>query len=287
MKIRKPISQIASTLQNSMQAIASRAEDLDSDKDGLKDWEEVLWKTDINKADTDADGYSDKQEVDEGYDPTDSSSNPSTGKKMENQEQFASLATSSAINLTQGLTKTIGFQIYKSGGKEMPDLSDPLKLMDSDTTQGLAEFVAGFNIRISEKELKVSSDNSKTAIQIYYNDINKILTVDVLTAQSRTDPDNIAVYIQNKDYTFVDKNIQALKEVISRMKSITIPSEFFTFHKRFIELLMAQERVFESIKEIERDPLKTILGMQEGEKINKEMDDLIAQFMNLYAKSNQ
>ncbi len=41
----------------------------DTDKDGLKDWEEVLWKTDPNNPDTDGDGTPDGEEVKEGRNP--------------------------------------------------------------------------------------------------------------------------------------------------------------------------------------------------------------------------
>ncbi|MCK5084218.1 MAG: hypothetical protein KAQ64_01005 [Candidatus Pacebacteria bacterium] len=42
----------------------------DTDDDGLNDFEEVKkWKTDPLKADTDGDGYLDGQEVEGGYDP--------------------------------------------------------------------------------------------------------------------------------------------------------------------------------------------------------------------------
>src|SRR5688572_24074343 len=39
------------------------AEEQDSDNDGLKDWEEILWQTDSNNKDTDSDGTSDGEEV--------------------------------------------------------------------------------------------------------------------------------------------------------------------------------------------------------------------------------
>ena len=37
--------------------------DIDTDNDGLKDWEERLWKTSINNPDTDGDGTNDGAEV--------------------------------------------------------------------------------------------------------------------------------------------------------------------------------------------------------------------------------
>ena len=42
----------------------------DTDGDGLKDWEEALWKTGVNNVDTDGDGTSDGDEVTVGRDPT-------------------------------------------------------------------------------------------------------------------------------------------------------------------------------------------------------------------------
>jgi len=42
----------------------------DTDKDGLKDWEEILWKTDAKNPDSDGDGTPDGAEVIEGRDPT-------------------------------------------------------------------------------------------------------------------------------------------------------------------------------------------------------------------------
>lgn len=43
--------------------------DTDTDKDGLKDFEEEYFGTDINNPDTDYDGYSDYKEIQNGYNP--------------------------------------------------------------------------------------------------------------------------------------------------------------------------------------------------------------------------
>src|SRR5690606_29956249 len=43
--------------------------ELDTDGDGLRDWEESLWGTDLNEPDTDRDGMGDGEEVESGRDP--------------------------------------------------------------------------------------------------------------------------------------------------------------------------------------------------------------------------
>ena len=42
---------------------------IDSDNDGLKDWEENLYKTDPWNPDTDGDGYLDGEEINSGHNP--------------------------------------------------------------------------------------------------------------------------------------------------------------------------------------------------------------------------
>src|SRR3989344_8258983 len=44
--------------------------DIDTDSDGLKDWEEALFKSDPNNKDTDGDGTEDDEEVKLGRNPT-------------------------------------------------------------------------------------------------------------------------------------------------------------------------------------------------------------------------
>jgi hypothetical protein len=49
---------------------------LDTDGDGMKDWEEALWKTDPKKTDTDGDGTSDNEEIILNRDPLKQNINP-------------------------------------------------------------------------------------------------------------------------------------------------------------------------------------------------------------------
>ncbi len=57
----KPLAQDASL--NKSDVVAPIAYDLDSDSDGLKDWEETLWGTDPKNPDTDGDGTEDGSAV--------------------------------------------------------------------------------------------------------------------------------------------------------------------------------------------------------------------------------
>ena len=52
-----------------LKPVIAEERDKDSDADGLKDWEEILWKTDPNNPDTDKDGATDGQEIEENRNP--------------------------------------------------------------------------------------------------------------------------------------------------------------------------------------------------------------------------
>jgi len=67
--------------------ILSYLEDLDTDKDGLPDIEEVKYGTSIYLVDSDSDGFSDKQEVEAGSSPTDSSSVPGSPETKKQPEE--------------------------------------------------------------------------------------------------------------------------------------------------------------------------------------------------------
>lgn len=69
----------------------------DQDDDGLKDWEEALWKTDPTKADTDGDGTPDGAEVEAGR-------NPLVALKTGPKGQDDKLSATAALNTA---TKTI------------------------------------------------------------------------------------------------------------------------------------------------------------------------------------
>ena len=67
----QPLIPILSTTNDAaVAAIQKSLAEKDSDKDGLKNWEEALWGTDPNNSDTDGDGTPDGEEVGLGRNPT-------------------------------------------------------------------------------------------------------------------------------------------------------------------------------------------------------------------------
>lgn len=268
----------------SVKSIFSKAEQKDSDSDGLLDWEEALWNTDINNPDTDRDSSSDKQEADNGYDPLDPLSNEKTGKKGEPRE-FIIPDISDSINFTKEMAKISGFQVFQAGteGSQL-DISDSLNFLDEDANKELAGYIAGFNPRVSERELKISSDNSREAVGKYIQEFIRAQLPIPHDDSGQTLGDILNEAAQTKDFKKLDEFINYFERTIGNLKNLVIPSDFLSVHKKKIELLMSTKRICESVKEIDKDPLKTIFGLQQYGKIEKESEDFLTGFSNLIQK---
>lgn len=272
-KFKKPSQK--DKLQNSLINIAKMADEIDSDKDGLKDWEEVLWKTDINKPDSDGDGYSDKQEIDTDYDPNDQFSNEKTGKK--NQIEFTERVSSDSENLTQDISKNIAYQIESSATNngDMPNFANPLSLIDQNTNKGMAEFMASLNVGISDKEFKTSSDNSPEAVQKY---ADSMMAVFPKSSFLNGLAEEFLKAVQYRDYKKIDEFVQGYVQITAGLKNIVVPSDFSRIHKRFIELFAAESKIFESVKNFETDPLKALIAIEQEEKNINELTKLFNDF---------
>lgn len=110
--------------EGTLVAISDLAEK-DTDSDGLPDWEEALWGTDPNNKDTDGNGISDKNEVDEKKASVEAASGVSgdTGDLTETEafsrELFASIAAlKESGNLNDQSIKDLASTISENAGEK-------------------------------------------------------------------------------------------------------------------------------------------------------------------------
>ncbi|MFC1756789.1 hypothetical protein ACFLZC_01355 [Patescibacteria group bacterium] len=253
---------------------------LDSDNDGLRNWEETLWNTDPNNPDTDKDGYKDGEETRLGYSPTDFASNVKTGKKdTKNTFLDSDIPQTEGGNLTQNLAEVMAWQIKDPSQLGDKDLSDPFTLLDSNTGSNLLQFIAEFNVEVPESTFKITYDNTYPSVQKYAEAIAQAIPTNPYPNIS--EDDILADAIQTRNFKKVDEYLNFYDVSIENMQKITIPTDFLEIHKREVELFIATKKVYESVKEINNDPLKTVLALQENQKIREEVVQLLKDFINL------
>lgn len=143
----------------------------DTDSDGLKDWEEELWKTDVFNADTDGDGTKDAEEIRGGRNPL--VKGPSDPLDAETIENKVNKVTESDLSETDKLSRML-FAAY-IGSKKTGDTSvEAFQEFLSDTLVDKSKDVPVR--RFTYDDLKVASSENRESIRRYGNIVAELLT---------------------------------------------------------------------------------------------------------------
>lgn len=141
---------------------------LDSDRDGLPDWEEALWNTDIYNADSDGDGLNDGEEVDIGRHPgvagpndqlEDLRSAPEVEREPLTNDTVFTKTKKASINLLADYLRTKQFGTFDDTSIESLAL-EFAKNVDPDPA-----------VEHYERELTVTDDESNNSLRLYGNAI--------------------------------------------------------------------------------------------------------------------
>ena len=192
--------------------------------------------------------------------------------------QFSS--QSSSANFTKVIASNMGLGVAQ-GKINKSDLKNPLAFTDTKTQKAMRDFLEGFNPQISERELKVSYDNSAEAVRKYAEQVSKAIPERPV---NKKESQIFIEAMQTSNFAVIDQYIEYFNQSIANMKKVAVPSDFLQIHKREIELFIASKQVYENIKEINNDPLKTVLALQENQRIKEEMMNLMQEFTDLAYK---
>ncbi len=138
--------------------------DKDTDNDGLKDWEEALWKTDPNNPDTDKDGILDGAEVKLNRDPV--KAGPNDQLETEKGSNDASSDT-----LTDRIGKEFLIDYLARKGKDNLTDSQKKTIVNSMITKLINPSEEQTSVAYELKDIKTSDDNSKEAVKKYANEM--------------------------------------------------------------------------------------------------------------------
>lgn len=277
----------------------------DSDNDGLEDWQEELYRTDIFNPDTDGDGYLDGQEVDSGRNPL----VMAPGDEL----TFNPLPLGEKYNITQKILNQEALQnvllSYLSQKAEYlennPEINDPnlfSALIDADPSiieemleksiddsydyligpnqEHLSELSEIFDISISDEQINISEDNSKPAIQFYISGISQWLNSDIFFLQNEAFQ-LVSYALQNQEFNDLDKLIKLNDQWIDQMKEIIVPSSWKEIHKEGLKTIILFRNIFISLRDVENDPFKAYYATEKLEELTNNWTELIKKAINL------
>lgn len=255
----------------------------DSDHDGLKDWEEILYHTDPRNSDTDGDGTLDGEEVKLGRDPT----KPNTSKNPGKPNDL--LATSTPLTNAKG----------DAGG---PNVNLTADFARSFLRQPLAQLMSGEQADIDTKAVERYADQLKwrsvltgaqrfttAAIKInpaiddktilqYTTSVQNIFKV--LGSRGHNELEVIAEALTNQDYaaiTEISSYPDAYQKAINNLVVLDVPKSFIDFHLSILNHLSKFKLSTELLQTIETDPILAILVINERLRLDEEFRTYLVQ----------
>jgi len=254
----------------------------DTDKDGLKDWEENLWKTDPTNPDTDGDGTDDNSEILAKRDPL--TAGPDDFLE-ENAPLNLNKEDQDNDNQNKPLTQTdllsrelfVGYATLKQNnqlGTEQEDqfIDDLIEKNLSLNTNQPKNYTLD--------DLNITQNNSEESFQQY---INNIKNIDNLAKNLESEIIIIKRVLETKNQDDLDKltsNLEIYALMEKQLLNIEIPSEISESHLDLINALDKLEKNIEDMSQVFIDPIRSLNGIKNYFETGKLITEKIEEIMN-------
>lgn len=245
----------------------------DSDGDGLKDWEEAIWRTDIANPDTDGDGTPDGEEVEKNRDPR--IAGPNDKNTVTPETGGIETEKPAPENLTAQVGARIATDVLSSinrGGVE------PEKLVNA-YAGGLAavQVLDGAEV-FSPRDLTPAKENDLLTTVRFLAAIEGAWQKYFKAGQ----PSDLEVFFnafENGDGSTAPAElkhyINGYGEAIRIIRTTPVPEELQKTALEFMNYLSRIRRSAELMKSFQTDPLAAMLAVRERLALNEEFDAFI------------
>ncbi|MEK7099499.1 MAG: hypothetical protein AAB916_03190, partial [Patescibacteria group bacterium] len=255
----------------------------DADTDGLKDWEEAIFRSDPHNPDTDADGTNDGDEIKQNRDPL--VPGPHDAMATSTPEFVAwDDAPPGSVNLTGRLAQSLGQQLIAQRLINPEASIDPTAIAKEIAAGATAYQPTAPPLTI--KDIIVVKDQSPAAITAWAKQVEAILH----NAFRDNTQDEISLTlhaIQKDDYTalvVIDAYIAAYDTAITRIKKISVPQLFVGEQLRLLGLLVQFMDIAHRLRMAEEDPVTAMASIKpyftladQTQTLNKEIRKKMAE----------
>lgn len=235
--------------------------EVDSDGDGLLDWEEALWQTDPFSVDTDEDGVNDKKEVDEKK------------KALESENEFSEADfTTETAQLAQKIY-TVASVLGSSGSQDAIS-ENYVDLVLNDFDNFISQDVIPDKYALGDLRLtNISATKYHQELTSLYNRISGRAVSDAIIFQ----------YI-GEDNSVIDSDIDALsayyKDFSDEFLKMEVPFAIAGAHLSITNTLFKLSIAVQGIKSIDEDPVVSLRSFKNFEIYSNELDLAFAQLTN-------
>lgn len=253
----------------------------DSDNDGLKDWEEFIWGTDLNNPDTDGDGTSDGEEITLNRNPLKSGPDDS----LTNAEAIERPRLEEEINFTDQLSREF-FTWYLKLKSEGIDIESMEQSLVPEMTKRISEIDA-FSDAFSESDI-VAGANSPNTLRAYFNQLGFITTdeaqkngiiEDELELFSRLA--QLSYSTQNfEEFEQFKKYVIAHKSAYERLKILPVPEKFIKTHITFANSFNNISKISAAFYNFIGDPVLAVAATNQYIQESTKMANVLIEMRN-------
>ena len=258
-------------------------QELDTDNDGLKDWEEFLYQTDETNPDTDGDGSSDGSEVARGYDPLVPGVGTSTELTATTSEGLYFYKQDKTLTKTDVLSRdtfTAYLQLRKSGAlSEKAIVEDTLDRTIRENT----EVDNSIEFTLTDLNTTSSTPSSRRSYKNSYQ-----AATQTLQALRYDELELFAQFLYNDDdaaFRQIAINRDIYQKFNEALLSMSVPEDVAPIHLELVNNIAIAIRSLDGIINVEEDPLNSLVLAQ---KFDEDRAIILknTQALKLYFTSN-
>jgi len=250
------------TANNETQREPSR---IDSDGDGLEDWEEVIWGLSPLKADTNEDGVSDRQTVIELKQERDRIANTRTLPGFTPPQEEP--------NNTDILIRDTYLALLSNANSGVQD--------NSDLERDLANNIIGLvkSKIYTEDDLVIVPGDKEIQIRSYLSGMGSIFNQFAITREEisalTNELRNYEVY--ETEFNSVDNIIAKETKAIGILTSSRVPTDAKQLH---LNILNSRSFILSTLEALKSDPNDPLLALSGIVRIEEAFDQLVADYQN-------
>lgn len=261
---------------------------LDSDGDGLKDWEEQIYGTDPHNPDSDGDGTNDGDEIAQGRDPLvpNTSKDPNHPNDLLTQKTIATTASLDASQDQPNLTKKMAeifSKDYLLNLMQNPHGQQNLDGVVDKIAQAALQQSTSKAPVITANDIIISRDMTKDSIKNY---MDKFIDIAITSSKGVQDKkrilDVVAEVIKNQDDTeaiqALTKRIDASNIFLNSIKKLPVPEELVILHLDYLNTSMREGEAVKKIQNIKNDALLAVVGVREFVQSETQFQHIISQY---------
>lgn len=278
------------TAENQKKLVANELTNTDTDADGLKDWEESLWKTDPQKADTDADGTDDGEEVVATRDPLKANTAPKNQEPNDKIDpaiiaaQQKSETEFKELSDTEKIARTLFSQYIAAKGSGK--VSDSDKEIILNTANSLIEESTIDKYTLSD--LKILNSYGTSTIKDYGNKLGQAFFTG--TSQEKVENELVIIdrAVKNVDESILnglDPIIEGYSKTVDKILLISVPTDAVSIHLSLLNDLNNLKNSLKKIQLLFTDPARAINGMRSYQNASALLIKDVADIKNYFLEN--